>query len=67
MTGFEPAASWSRTKRTTKLCHTPICGSKRKSHFITAKTICQVVFAKRHSLFCFLVQSVLKIGRNIDR
>ena len=24
VTGFEPAASWSRTKRTTKLCHTPI-------------------------------------------
>ena len=23
VTGFEPAASWSRTKRTTKLCHTP--------------------------------------------
>ena len=22
VTGFEPAASWSRTKRTTKLCHT---------------------------------------------
>ena len=24
VTGFEPAASWSRTKRTTKLCHTPM-------------------------------------------
>ncbi len=24
VTGFEPAASWSRTMRTTKLCHTPI-------------------------------------------
>ena len=24
VTGFEPTASWSRTKRTTKLCHTPI-------------------------------------------
>ena len=23
VTGLEPAASWSRTKRTTKLCHTP--------------------------------------------
>ena len=23
VTGFEPMASWSRTKRTTKLCHTP--------------------------------------------
>ena len=22
--GLEPAASWSRTKHTTKLCHTPI-------------------------------------------
>ena len=24
VTGFEPTTSWSRTKRTTKLCHTPI-------------------------------------------
>ena len=24
VTGFEPAASWSRTKRTTKLCHTSL-------------------------------------------
>ena len=23
VTGFEPTTSWSRTKRTTKLCHTP--------------------------------------------
>ncbi len=23
VTGLEPAASWSRTKRTTKLCNTP--------------------------------------------
>ena len=28
VTGFEPAASWSRTKRTTKLCHTPIAYPK---------------------------------------
>jgi hypothetical protein len=25
VTGFEPAASWSRTKRSTNLSHTPIC------------------------------------------
>ena len=25
VTGFEPATSWTRTMRTTKLCHTPIC------------------------------------------
>ncbi len=24
VTGFEPTTSWSRTKRTTKLCHTPL-------------------------------------------
>ena len=24
VTGFEPATSWTRTMRTTKLCHTPI-------------------------------------------
>ena len=27
VTGFEPAASWSRTKRSTKLSHTPIATS----------------------------------------
>ena len=27
VTGFEPATSWSRTKRTTKLCHTPNIGA----------------------------------------
>ena len=37
VTGFEPAASWSRTKRTTKLCHT------RKTTMII---LCLVVFGK---------------------
>ena len=31
VTGFEPMASWSRTKRTTKLCHTPM----EHKHYIT--------------------------------
>ena len=26
VTGFEPATSWSRTKRSTKLSYTPSCG-----------------------------------------
>ena len=36
VTGFEPAASWSRTKRTTKLCHTP-----RPNHYSTVCDACQ--------------------------
>ena len=37
VTGLEPAASWSRTKRSTKLSHTPIfvCGGRQKPHTIT--------------------------------
>ena len=31
VTGFEPATSWSRTKRSTKLSYTP---SSRKDHYI---------------------------------
>ncbi len=36
VTGFEPAASWSRTKRTTKLCHTP-----RPVQYSTIRGVCQ--------------------------
>ena len=32
VTGFEPAASWSRTKRSTKLSHTPFCSEKIRRH-----------------------------------
>ena len=45
----------------------PVCGFKREKHFSTTCPVCQVVFAKRHRLFYFSVQSVPKIRRNIDR
>ena len=37
VTGFEPAASWSRTKRSTELSHTPIV----PYHYTKASGICQ--------------------------
>ena len=40
VTGFEPAASWSRTKRSTKLSHTPIFNF-RKGYYNTGKVVCQ--------------------------
>ena len=36
--GFEPAASWSRTKRDTKLRHTPL---KRKGNYTGKQMECQ--------------------------
>ena len=40
VTGFEPAASWSRTKRSTKLSHTPVFFF-RKGYYNTEKSVCQ--------------------------
>ena len=40
VTGFEPAASWSRTKRSTKLSHTPVFFF-RKVYYNTEKRVCQ--------------------------
>ena len=40
VTGFEPAASWSRTKRSTKLSHTPIFFFRRE-YYNTEKRVCQ--------------------------
>ena len=40
VTGFEPAASWSRTKRSTKLSHTPVFFF-RKGYYNTEKKVCQ--------------------------
>ena len=45
VTGFEPAASWSRTKRSTKLSHTPIFFF-RKGYYNTEKKVCQ---AEKHT------------------
>ena len=44
VTGLEPAASWSRTKRTTKLCHTPLFQPCKYSTF---HLFCQVFFGKK--------------------
>ena len=46
VTGFEPAASWSRTKRSTKLSHTPIF-IFRKGYYNTGKVVCQAETAKK--------------------
>ena len=45
MTGFEPAASWSQTKRSTKLSHIPM----RCSYFIIFRCFCQALSSKRLS------------------
>ena len=46
VTGFEPAASWSRTKHSTKLSHTPkiiynAALSKQRKYYTTNIRICQ--------------------------
>ena len=41
VTGFEPAASWSRTKRSTELSHTPIFLLWNPIYFITVSHRCQ--------------------------
>ena len=46
VTGFEPAASWSRTKRSTKLSHTPVFNF-RKGYYNTGKGVCQAEKAKK--------------------
>ena len=45
VTGFEPAASWSRTKRSTKLSHTPVFFF-RKVYYNTEKRVCQAKTAQ---------------------
>ena len=51
VTGFEPATSWSRTKRTTKLCHTP------KDYFIPKQYITEAHFCQH--LFANLTKKIL--------
>ena len=34
-TGFEPVTSWSRTRRTTKLCYVPIARNSRNEEYST--------------------------------
>ena len=46
VTGFEPAASWSRTKRSTKLSHTPVFNF-RKGYYNTGKVVCQAQFTQK--------------------
>ena len=53
--GLEPAASWSRTKHTTKLCHTPIALSlyrmvERLSRF--GSDFCRIFSKKRSRAQC---------------
>ena len=45
VTGFEPAASWSRTKRSTKLSHTPVFFFRRE-YYNTEKMVCQAQTAQ---------------------
>ena len=46
VTGFEPAASWSRTKRSTKLSHTPVFFFRRE-YYNTEKGVCQAQSAQK--------------------
>ena len=55
VSGFEPEASWSRTKRDTKLRHTPILfQASRKLHYKTLYHEFQVVFIIKHIYFLSL-------------
>lgn len=66
--GLEPAASWSRTKHTTKLCHTPIALSlyrmvERLSRF--GSDFCRIFSKKRSRAQCplhFLLFLLLAAG-----
>ena len=51
VSGFEPEASWSRTKRDTKLRHTPI---KLAYVLYHSFKICQGSFSDYFYLFIFL-------------
>ena len=50
VTGFEPAASWSRTKRSTKLSHTPFFHALELYHICGGLSI---FFLQLLSFFCF--------------
>ncbi len=50
VTGFEPAASWSRTKRSTKLSHTPFFHALKLYHICGGLSI---FFLQLLSFFCF--------------
>ena len=39
VTGFEPAASWSQTRRSTKLSHTPLLGTVLRAPALNASNI----------------------------
>ena len=66
--GLEPAASWSRTKHTTKLCHTPIAlllyrMAERLSRF--GSDFCRIFSKKRSRAQCplhFLLFLLLAAG-----
>ena len=68
VTGFEPAASWSRTKRSTKLSHTPVFFFRRE-YYNTEKMVCQAETAQNKKetkramgstrYFCTLLQKSL--------
>ena len=49
VTGFEPAASWSRTKRSTKLSHTPFFHALELYHICG---ILSIFFLQLLSFFC---------------
>ena len=43
-TGFEPVTSWSRTRRTTKLCYVPKHSRNRAKNYSTL----EIEFKERH-------------------
>ena len=71
VTGFEPAASWSQTRRSTKLSHTSpypvtsqqmpvgfVCHPKRKINYMADKPPCQHIF-----LFFSQIPTIQSQGR----
>jgi hypothetical protein len=66
-TGFEPATSWSQTKRTTKLCYFPKNGAPGRSRthnlLIRSQTIYPIDL-QAHSLYFFNKKWWLRLESN---
>jgi hypothetical protein len=52
MTGFEPAASASRTQRSTKLSHIPKCCLRQQTIYYHNGFAWQALFYKKRKLLC---------------
>ena len=60
VTGFEPTTSWSRTKRSTKLSHTPKCliTASIPQNYTTETEQMQYLYLKFHKVKIAVVKNV---------